>query len=52
LILSEELPVLPLYFHQQTAAGQVDLCGFQLEPSTPNSLWNLEELDYGDSCPP
>jgi peptide/nickel transport system substrate-binding protein len=52
LILSEELPVLPLYFHQRTAAAQADLCGFQLEPSNPNSLWNLEELDYGDSCPP
>ena len=52
LILSEELPVLPLYFHPQTAAARADLCGFRLEPSNPNSLWNLEELDYGDSCSP
>jgi peptide/nickel transport system substrate-binding protein len=52
LILSEELPILPLYFHLRAAAAQADLCGFDLDSSNPNSLWNLEALDYGDTCAP
>jgi peptide/nickel transport system substrate-binding protein len=52
LFLSEELPVLPLYFYLRAAAAQADLCGFDLDPSNPNSLWNLETLDYGDTCTP
>jgi len=52
LILSEELPALPLYLHPQVAAARVDGCGFQLESSNASSLWNLEEFDYGDACNP
>ena len=51
-IFSEQLPALPLYVHLRVAAARIDLCGFQLDPSNDNSLWNLEELDYGETCPP
>ena len=52
LILSEELPAIPLYLHFRAAAAQTNLCGFQLNPTGPHSLWNLEMLDIGDSCIP
>jgi peptide/nickel transport system substrate-binding protein len=52
LILSEDIPAFPLYLHIRSAAARADLCNFQVEPSNPNSLWNLEELDYGNSCIP
>jgi peptide/nickel transport system substrate-binding protein len=51
-ILAEQLPALPLYLHPRVAAARPDLCGFNLDPSTPNSLWNLEWLDYGETCTP
>jgi peptide/nickel transport system substrate-binding protein len=51
-IFSEQLPALPLYMHLRVAASRPDLCGFQMDPSNPNSLWNLEELDYGGACQP
>jgi peptide/nickel transport system substrate-binding protein len=52
LILSEELPALPLYLHPQVAAARADVCGFQLGSSNTNSLWNLEELNFGEACLP
>ena len=52
LILSEELPAIPLFLHFRAAAIQADLCGFQLNPTGSNSLWNLELLDIGDTCTP
>jgi peptide/nickel transport system substrate-binding protein len=51
-IFSEQLPALPLYMHLRVAAARLDLCGFQMDPSNPSSLWNLEELDYGETCQP
>jgi peptide/nickel transport system substrate-binding protein len=51
-ILSEQLPALPLYLHLRVTAARPDLCGFNLDPSTQNSLWNLERLDYGEVCRP
>jgi peptide/nickel transport system substrate-binding protein len=51
-ILSEQVPALPLYLHLRVAAARPDLCGFNLDPSTRNSLWNLEVLDYGAACTP
>jgi peptide/nickel transport system substrate-binding protein len=52
LISAEELPVLPLYWHLRTTAARGDLCGYLLDPSNANSLWNLEQFDIGKSCPP
>jgi peptide/nickel transport system substrate-binding protein len=51
-IFSEQVPALPLYLHVRVVAARSDLCGIQLDPSNANSLWNLEELDYGETCQP
>ena len=51
-IFAEQLPALNLYMHLRVAAARFDLCGFQLDASNSNSLWNIEELDYGEGCQP
>jgi len=49
-ILSEELPVIPMYTYQQAALARPDLCGLDLDP-TAGLLWNIEEISYGEGCP-
>ena len=46
---AEDLPVIPLYVHLTWAAMRGDLCGIDLSLPVENSLWNLENWDYGDS---
>ncbi len=49
IILSDELPALPLYFRLRIAAARPEVCGFDLDP-TANPLWNIEAIAAGDSC--
>ncbi|MBT3336531.1 MAG: hypothetical protein HN855_02495 [Anaerolineae bacterium] len=47
-IYARELPSIPLYPYLHIAAARADICGFELDPTTTKSLWNIEEFDYGD----
>jgi peptide/nickel transport system substrate-binding protein len=48
-ILSDELPIIPMYSYQYAALARPDLCGLELDP-TAGLLWNIEEIGYGESC--
>ena len=50
-ILASELPAIPLYSRLKVAAARPDMCGLELDP-TANTLWNIEALDYGNTCAP
>lgn len=49
-IFAAELPVIPLFLHPSVLVARPDLCGL-VKGGSPNALWNLVDLDYGDSCP-
>jgi len=49
-ILSEELPVIPMYSYQHAALARPEVCGLQLDP-TAGLLWNIEEIGIGEACP-
>jgi peptide/nickel transport system substrate-binding protein len=50
-IFSEDLPVIPLYWQVKVAAARVGLCGFWLDPTATNALWNIEGFALKTSCP-
>ena len=50
-IYAEELPAIPLYPYLRVTASRADFCGFDLNPSSKNPLWNVEEFDYGNCAP-
>jgi len=52
LFFSEDLPVVPLYWRIIVAAARTDMCNFSLDPTASSDLWNIEQFDYGDTCPP
>ena len=49
-ILSEELPVIPMYSYQHAALARPEVCGLNLDP-TAGLLWNIEEIGIGEACP-
>ncbi|MDP2778635.1 MAG: ABC transporter substrate-binding protein [Anaerolineales bacterium] len=49
MILSTDLPAIPLYYRPQIAATRPEICHFDFDP-TANPLWNIESIDKGDSC--
>jgi len=51
-IFADDLPVLPLYWRIQVAAGRKDLCHFSLDPTASSSLAAIETLDVGSTCSP
>lgn len=51
-IFAEDLPVLPLYWRIQVAAGRKDLCNFSLDPTASSSLAAIETLDIRSTCSP
>lgn len=50
-ILANDLPFVPLYFRLKSAAGQPDLCNFDLGNVAETNLWSLEEIKMGNACP-
>lgn len=50
LILGEDLPALPLFAWLRVTAARADLCGLQIDASASSPIWNLESLDYGETC--
>jgi peptide/nickel transport system substrate-binding protein len=50
-IFSEDLPVIPLYWQVKVGASRVGLCGFQLDPTATNALWNIEAYSLRAGCP-
>lgn len=50
-LFARDLPAIPLYFQLKLAASRPDLCGLDMDVTARSGLWNLEGLDYGDSCP-
>jgi len=52
LLFSQDLPVAPLYWRIIVAAARNDMCNFALDPTASSDLWNIEQFDYGDNCPP
>jgi len=51
-IFAQDLPVLPLYWRVQVAAGRKDLCNFSLDPTASSSLTTIENLEVGSPCSP
>ena len=49
-IFSTDLPALPLFSNNQLIASRPDLCGLSLADPVSNVFWNLESLDYGNTC--
>jgi peptide/nickel transport system substrate-binding protein len=49
-IFAEDLPALPLYHRSKLVASRTDMCGLAIDSSTESALWNLESLDYGETC--
>ena len=49
-IFTQDLPVLPLYWRVKIAAARPDMCNFALDPTSSNSLWNIELFDAGTTC--
>jgi peptide/nickel transport system substrate-binding protein len=50
-IITEDLPVIPLYFRFQLTASRPDFCGHVMDPTARSDFWNLESYNYGDDCP-
>ncbi len=50
VIFNTDIPVIPLYQNVQVGAARMDMCGFQLDPTSRSDLWNIETLDYGTTC--
>jgi len=48
-IFSNELPVIPLFTHQEILVARPDICGLDYDP-TAGFLWNVENLGYGGLC--
>jgi peptide/nickel transport system substrate-binding protein len=49
-IFAEDLPVIPLFSHSQLIASRPDLCGLKPDNPVTGLFWNLESLDYGETC--
>ena len=48
--LETALPLLPFFYHVDVSVTRVGICGFEPTTGTSSDLWNIEEIDYGDSC--
>lgn len=48
-IFASELPVIPLFIPSKFIIARTNLCGLQFD-ATENILWNLEILDFDESC--
>lgn len=48
-IFASELPVIPLFTHQEMVIARPDICGLDFDP-TAGFIWNVENLGYGDLC--
>lgn len=44
------LPSIPLYSDLKITIARPDLCGFDLDGTARSIFWNLESLDFGDTC--
>lgn len=51
-IFREELPSLPLYIRPRLLIHRLDACGVQVDATAFSTLWNLEQVNHGESCPP
>jgi len=51
-LLSEDLPVVPLYYRIKLTAARRDLCNYTFDVSARSELWNLEAWDVGPLCAP
>jgi len=45
VIFSEQLPAIPLFAWLRVALARPGVTGFDLDPSSPSPLWNVEEID-------
>jgi peptide/nickel transport system substrate-binding protein len=50
-LFNQDLPALPLYQPVRWVVSDPETCGLALDPVATNTLWNLEVLDSGESCP-
>ncbi|HEY59565.1 MAG TPA: hypothetical protein G4N92_02595, partial [Anaerolineae bacterium] len=49
-IISEEIPIIPLFYHLKVSLTQYPICGFTLDLSARSDLWNIEEFYFGKNC--
>ena len=49
-VYNADLPSIPLYQKLDIGAARMDMCGFNMDPTTRSDLWNIELMDYGPTC--
>jgi len=49
-ILTNDLPMLPLFYQIKAMASRVDLCGILLDTSARSGLNNIESLEISETC--
>jgi len=49
-MLSDDLPVVPLFWRIKVAAARPGLCNFVLDPTAASDLWNIERYADDASC--
>jgi peptide/nickel transport system substrate-binding protein len=49
-MLSNDLPILPLFYQIKAMASRVDLCGLSLDSSARSGLGNIESLEITNNC--
>jgi len=50
-ILSDELPVIPLFFHVKVMVARPDLCGLDLDVTSRSAMKDIENFTLAQTCP-
>jgi ABC-type transport system substrate-binding protein len=49
--IENALPLIPLFYRADVSIARADMCGFTPTVGSSSDLWNLEEFNYGETCP-
>jgi hypothetical protein len=50
-LFNEDLPAIPLYQPLRWVVSDTETCGLSIDGVASSTLWNIEVLDSGESCP-
>jgi peptide/nickel transport system substrate-binding protein len=52
MLIADELPILPLFYHIKAMVSRTDLCGLTLDVSSRSPLDQIEVFDTSSDCVP